>query len=251
MPLDSVIIDSREPDWIQKLAFGGVLTVVTQLDHGDLLATTDDGEMIVVERKTADDLLNTIRADRFLPQMAGIAQQSRWAYLVITGSLLPGADGKVVTDRGATGWSWAAIQGALITAQELGVVVVQAGSDREFEKTVLRLGSRRHDKTMLVAPPKYAQELSIGEQIIASLPGIGLEKAQALIQHCGNAAQALAALTDMTVKQMPGIGSITKQRVRQALGVEPWAELAIVSTEGKLALLKEELSAFKEMQPTF
>lgn len=239
MGLTAVVIDSREPKWVQELGFDGALKTVTQLEYGDILATTSDGELLVIERKTVDDLLNTIRADRLLHQLNGIARQSRWAYLVVTGSMMPGQDGKVVTDRGSTGWSWAAVQGALITAQELGVCVVQAASDFDLEATVLRLGARRHDSQIVMPARKLAVELDFGEQIIASLPGIGPEKARALIHYCGNAGQALAALTDMSINTLPGVGGITKQKVREALGIEAWAELAIIDTQGRIALIQE------------
>ena len=43
MSLLAVTIDSREPDWVQRLAFGDSTPVsVGVIEHGDLLAVCDD-----------------------------------------------------------------------------------------------------------------------------------------------------------------------------------------------------------------
>ena len=41
MTLSSVIIDSREPGWVQSLTFGGVPTATVALDAGDVWAAID------------------------------------------------------------------------------------------------------------------------------------------------------------------------------------------------------------------
>lgn len=121
--ITSVIIDSREPDWVKGLKFGGVPTAVTALDAGDFLVATSDGVLLSIERKTSDDLLNTLKGDRLFSQCARIRAATPWAYLLITGYLGPGPDGKTITTR-QTGWDFSAVQGALLTVQELGVNVV-------------------------------------------------------------------------------------------------------------------------------
>jgi hypothetical protein len=57
--ITAALVDSREPQWMQSLTFGGVPTVVTLLDSGDVWAVTDDGHTLMIERKTPSDLLNT------------------------------------------------------------------------------------------------------------------------------------------------------------------------------------------------
>ena len=229
--LQAVMIDQREPPWVQRLTFGGAATSITLLDAGDIWVATDN-DLLVIERKTADDLLNTIGQGRLLPQCAELVKISRYAYLVITGALAPDANGKAITGRGTTGWSWASVQGALLSAQELGVQIVHFGQDSDFERAVLWLAGRRREPVMLIAPVKTPQLLSVGEAILASLPGIGLEKAQALLAYCGSPAQTLAFLTDLTNDNghVDGIGTVTKQKIRAALGVPEWAELALIAS---------------------
>jgi len=230
--LQSMLIDSREPTWVQELPFGGVKRAVTLLQYGDLWATTDDGTLLVVERKTPNDLLHSIRSKRLWPQMAGLINASRWAYLVITGMLLPIADGRTVVGGRTTGWRWAAVQGALLKVQELGVFIVYAGSDEDYENVVLRLAKRDRRRQVPIEPARQGLWLGDAERILTALPGIGLEKVGPLLEYAGGPAWALQFLTDPdTPGHIDGIGPQTKRAVRDALGLKEDQELAVVQIE--------------------
>ena len=237
MSITAAFVDSREPEWVQKLAFNGAMTAVTALDHGDLLATCDDGSLLAVERKTSDDLLGSLADDRLWPQLADIRAQTPWAYLVVCGRLEPATNGNTLTDRGETKWPWASVQGALLKVQELGVMVVHCASDQDYESTVIRLSARSHSDTVVVTPAKSPKLLSEGEQILLALPGIGPEKVGAIMDYCGNAAWALTMLTQTDNKEhIAGVGPGIKRAVRKALGLRSEEELAVVVTEtGQLA----------------
>ena len=86
---------------MQALTFGGAMAVVTLLEHGDLLATCDDGTLLAVEAN-ASDLLNSIRDDRLWAQLAGIKALTPWAYLLVTGELRRGEDGNVPAEGRAS-----------------------------------------------------------------------------------------------------------------------------------------------------
>jgi len=243
MSITAAFVDSREPEWVQKLAFNGAMTAVTALDHGDLLATCDDGSLLAVERKTSGDLLGSLADDRLWPQLADIRAQTPWAYLVVCGRLEPATNGNTLTDRGETKWPWASVQGALLKVQELGVMVVHCASDQDYESTVIRLSARSHSDTVVVTPAKSPKLLSEGEQVLLSLPGIGPEKVGAIMDYCGTAAWALQFLTNLdSVERVPGIGAGIKKKIRAALGLQPEQELAVVISEtGHLAMQQEEL----------
>ena len=232
MSITAAIIDSREPDWVRALSFGGAMVACSQLDAGDLLATCDDGALLAVERKTPDDLLNSIREDRLWSQLAGIKAQTPWAYLMITGELRRGDDGNVWTDSRATGWSWAAVQGALLRAQEMGVFVVFAAGDDDYEPAVLRLAARSHRPEMLVPPAREPRILSEAERVLCALPGIGLEKVQPIIEYTSSPAWALTWLTQLeSEERIPGVGLGTKRAIRKALGLKDDQELSVVCIE--------------------
>lgn len=220
--IQSVIVDSREPTYVQNLKFGGAPVAITALPAGDIWVATDDAAMLCIERKTPDDFLNSLRDDRVFGQCAALKEHSIWAYLLITGPFLRGADNRVITGR-ITGWDYNAVQGALLTIQELGVGVIHAAGEHDLEGTVIRLAKRKRD-TVRVIGPRMAHVLSDAETIIASLPGIGIERLDAInaaypLNEC--AYMALCALTDYdpTAWDISGIGEGITRRIRKVLGL--------------------------------
>ena len=217
--LTAVMIDSREPEWVQQLQFGGCTPMVAMLDEGDALLVCDDDRMLCVERKTPDDLLSSIADGRLLNQAGALTNKTTWAYLVVTGELQRSHDGHVITPRGATGWNWNSVQGALLTVQEMGVFVLFCGGDHDYERCLLGLAQRSRESVPLwpARPPKV---LSVGETVLASLPGIGLERLKALLSVTGTAAHALVYLTgEYPATRVDGIGEQTRRSVRKALGL--------------------------------
>jgi len=228
----AAMIDSREPAWVQGLTFGGAMTTVTMLEHGDVLVTTDDGALLAIERKTPTDLLNSIRSGRLWPQLAGMRLQTPWSYLVVQGTLGPTAAGGVYAgSRGGTGWTWASIQGALLRAQELGCMVVEA-QDGAFEDTVIRLAARSHRNEAAIEPVRTPRFYSDAESLLAALPGIGLDRAQALLAYTHTVGWALNWLTDLEAPgHVSGIGPRTRETVRQALGLVDDEVLSVIVRE--------------------
>jgi len=246
-PISAVMIDNREPPWVQGLKFGGIPTAIVCLEVGDVHAVTEDGSLIIVERKTPDDLLGTLREERLFPQMARMAQMRTaqglyegkstvWPYLLITGSLAATAGGNVVTGQRDTAWSFASVQGALLSIQEMGVFVHQCAGDGDFENCILRLGSRERKSVQYILPPRPAQNLGPGVNLIAALPGIGVERALEILKWAGNSpAVALSGLTDLAI-QAP-IGQAYRKRIRHVLGLKDTQQLEYFTDEnGKVTL---------------
>lgn len=242
MTISGVIIDSREPLWAQKLTFGGVPTAVIALDTGDVHVLCNDGCMLIIERKTPEDLLNSLRDDRLLPQMARMVEArldeqaaqasfTTWPYLVITGTLYRGPSGQVYTgDRGLTGWNWDALQGALLTIQEMGVMVVFAGGDEDYEACILRLANRKRDAIKII-PPRPPQILGPGAAFLAGMPGVGPEHSLKLMEWADNQpAHALTGITDLSVESCP-LPKATRKRIRTMLGLKDNQQLELYMNE--------------------
>jgi ERCC4-type nuclease len=224
----AVLIESREPNWVQNLKFGGVPVTVATLDAGDIHVATDDG-LLVIERKTPDDLLQSIKDGRLFQQCAAMRKISDWSYVIVTGELQRGRNGNVVTARGETGWNWNAVQGALLSIQELGVFVTFCAGDTDFEDAVIRLANRKRDETMRIVPAKTPVTVGRDLAILSDFPNIGLDRAQGLLEHCGSLAWALVALTDSV--PVPGIGEVTKRLARATLGLHDDEEI-VIQTKG-------------------
>lgn len=232
MTIISAIIDTREPQYIQQLTFGGALVTCSLLEAGDLMAIADDNTLLVIERKTPEDLLNSIRDNRLWTQLTGIRTVSKWAYLVITGELRRGIDGYVCTDGRVTGWTWAALQGALLQIQEMGVFVIQTAGEDDYEAAILRLAARSHQESLLVPPARLPRVLDEAEQILCSLPGIGPEKVQPILNYAHTPAWALSWLSQLESQEhVPGIGDGTKRSIRRVLGLQDEEELSVIYTQ--------------------
>ena len=224
--LVSVIIDNREPAWIKALSFGGAPTATTTLDTGDFLVATSDGALLGIERKTSDDLLGTLKEQRLFNQLTRLKDSTPWAYLLISGPFHPNNAGMVVTTR-ETGWRWEAIQGALLTIQELGIHIIYASDDTDVEGTIIRLGKRNRNGVP-VLPARQPNILTPGEAMLCALPGIGIEKLDALLEHCGTPAWALFCLTAEDGEHVPGIGPGVRAQVRKAIGLDDALEFVIL-----------------------
>ena len=226
MAITSAIIDSRESAAVKRLTFGGIPTTVMALDAGDLMATCDDGSILLIERKTPSDLLSTLGKKRFFPQVERMIEVTPWCYIVITGQLYRNRDGNVtVKGAGHTGWNYDSVQGALLTAQEMGCSVVYCGPD-DYEAAVIRLCNR--DRSVeRVQPARETVLLSEGEQVIAALPGIGPERMTALAK-LGSPARMLEWLTDLEDgAKVPGVAEGTRRKASRALGLGEGERLTI------------------------
>lgn len=229
MGITALMLDGREPSTIQNLQWS-VAAPITTLPCGDVWATTDATDLLIIERKTPMDLLGSIEDGRVFDQIARCRERSAWVYLVITGNLSPSADGKVIADGKVTRWRWRDVQGALLSIQEAGAGVVYCDGDSEFAETVQWLGRRDRSAEKPVMVKTATRVLTIGEQVLTSLPGIGLKRAQEILATLPTPAYALAWLTwtgTWQSEDVAGIGDGTKRNIRAALGLIDGQELYI------------------------
>jgi ERCC4-type nuclease len=223
-----VQIDVTEPAWVKALPFEGATVQVAPLPVGDLMASTSDGALLLIERKSAGDLLQSVRDGRILAQASEMADLTPWCYVVITEPMYPSRRGSVVYEPRTgrtlieTGWSWSALQGVLTTVQELGVGVVQAAGAEDYGPACLRLCGRMREAVPVAR--RDAVPMDDATRILTAIPGVGAERARALLRECGSAAAALWALTDTPrrgfTKNVIGVGPGTRFAARQALGLE-------------------------------
>lgn len=226
MAISAIMIDQREPEHIRQQFPDAAVTL---LETGDAWVACDDGHILLIERKTSDDLLGSLKDGRLLEQISRLVQQrlnqqlagksqTYWPYLIITGTLSPDYNGKAYTGR-ETGWAWNAVQGALLTVQELGCYVVHCPSDTEYANTIKMLGNRDRKEVIDILPQKEALPVDAKSVFLMGLPGIGLERARQILEWSGgNLAHALIGLTDLEIKSP--VGEVTRQKIRVFLGLQ-------------------------------
>jgi ERCC4-type nuclease len=225
--IQAVLIDNREPAWMHSLKFGSALVSVMQLDMGDVQCVTDDNELLIIERKSPDDFLGSIKDGRIFQQVARMKELSTWCYVIITGLFSPGQNGKLISASRQTGWDLSSIEGAKLTLQELGCGVVHCQNDFAFGSTVEWI-AKRDRSSVCIKPQRTANVYSEGEAMLAALPGIGWEKMQALLAEM-TPAQALSYLTNPYSNGVHGIGPGIKSAVKKALKLSEDESIAILS----------------------
>lgn len=232
--LTAVMIDTNElavAPWLNKLTFGGVPKMPANLEYGDLLATTSTGDMIYIERKTPTDLLNSIKDKHIFYQAAGMRERSPWSYIVVTGTLRA-VGGNVAIDDVVTGWNWRSWQGASLEIQSMGVPIIHCLGDCEYEPTVMNLCNRNHCGEKILQPAIKSREMDWSEILLTSLPGIGIDKATALLgAFDDNPARALAWMTHRkTPFKIPGIAEGLKKATKAALSLGEYEEIFVINT---------------------
>lgn len=239
MAINAILIDSREPEWVQELKFGNAPKMVTALEFGDVWATTGTGDLIVIERKTPSDLLGSIKDGRIFPQVQGMKGKSKWCYVVITGQITPARNGKAIAEERVTGWDYRSVMGAILSIQEAGAGVLFCNGDADFETTVTTLCNRNRDAEKIIEPRQESRLMSTGEVMLTALPGIGIERAKRLLEEFNNQpALALAWLTWVHPDKsydIEGIGAGTKRAIRLALKLGENEQFDLVTMKGKAA----------------
>lgn len=250
----AALIDDREPAPVQKacvVAFAAydppVPCETGRLVYGDVWLTCADGALVVAERKTPGDLVASVVAERLRDQVIGCLGLTPWVYVLVTGLLYPGEDGYAWWDGRGSRFRWEALQGALADVQQLGAAVLTCQGDADVAPTLLRLARRSREAVRLV-PPRPAERVDERVAFLAALPGIGLEKAQALLAYCGTPAWALDYLTGgragtlglpgedvpgglpEEAEDVPGIGPVTKAGVRRVLGLDDATVLTVATS---------------------
>ena len=216
--ITSVMIDAREPATKHLLDYGAA-AVVTTLDVGDLWATTDAGHILIIERKTTEDLLASIKDERLFTQAAAMAEIRdgiRFPYLVVEGFISSDSQGKVITGRGVTGWNYNAVQGALLTVQELGIPIVYCAPD-DFANSIQRLGKRSREPIKVI-PHRSTTHLGEGSAVLLALPGIGPEMLNRIGQETAGVGQAICMLSDPEIQS--SVPMATRKRIRKVLGLK-------------------------------
>lgn len=254
--ITALLVDTREPEWVRALRFGGAPLATQALACGDVHVLTSDNALLAIERKTPGDLINSVLDGRLVAQAGALRALTPFAFLVVDGLVARGRGGNVLHAGRDTAFAWMALQGGLLTVQELGVAVLQL-PEGAFEEGVLHL-VRRHRGAVRPARRVLAPD-DPALTILTALPGIGYDRALALLKTCGSVAASLWALTEMrpdawtnTPEGRTAIGGIGPQRkavVRAALGLEEGSCLVPVREDPPAPSTDTESAAVAQEDP--
>lgn len=199
----AIYVDSREsasgiPEQLKQHGFFEIREKA--LSSGDLII----GDM-GIERKTWADLIKSLLDGRYFRQLILLKRVYRRRMLIIEGT--PVAD---------TQLSSRALQGALLkTSGGMQIPILQTVNTADTVCKILHLAYQ-----VLVAGPGSFHKRPLDADtrgfyqrfILAGVPGIGMMRAQALLEHFGSL-RAIFTASAKEIEKVVGIGPIHAQRI--------------------------------------
>jgi hypothetical protein len=206
---------------VNKLALG---------DPNTLLVLCSDGQILAVRYLPVQAMLSELRQGRLLAKLAELRERSPWSYLIVSGTLAPLGSGKTRVNDNDTGWEWSAVQGALVSIQEMGVALYTIKTETYLGDTLYLLAKRDRTAKRL-RHPREALFVTPSEDVIMALPGLSEARAMDILTWAGNsAARALDGLCD-PLCEVPGVSKEQKERIRLSLGLNTSETLAIAPSD--------------------
>ena len=211
------IIDDREPPSVHK-SLAKLFEV--QKEHllvGDIIISSGSSTC-VIERKTPSDFLSSIGDGRLTEQLGRMLTVTNAPVFIIEGDIKCNRSEKVVADGQHTRWYYWSYQGMVASLQLAGAIVIHVPS-RLFPQAVLRM-AKWHEKDSHMTNrrvPNLGFKTTFGQQLdlIAALPGIGIDKAELLLDKFGNPWNVLSSISEWG--EVKGIGKKTIEKAMQFL----------------------------------
>jgi DNA excision repair protein ERCC-4 len=146
------------------------------------------GAETLVERKRVLDLHAAVLKGRLWPQLGKLRAACSFPYLLVEGSDL---------DRGPLHHN--AVRGACLAVIDQGIALLRSGYQRDSALWIHRLAVRCQQLEPAAERPAYAQrprpkpDEETAEALLASVPGISVSSARALLERFGSVAAIVTA----------------------------------------------------------
>lgn len=214
----TVLCDDREPDTLLTYLDKSTRITVekTRLPVGDYV-----GGNVAIERKTPNDLINSLRGQRLFRQLADLKDNYEQPVLILHGD-----------PREALSWTRGRAQrahygycGALAAAASMGVSVLPAFDDKEFRAMVGKLAEEddgERDASRPVTTRKGNRSMrEVRSDVLCAVRGIGRNQADSILDRYGTVAEVMRVAPGGLL-DIDGIGDTTALRVADAL--KDWHE---------------------------
>ena len=225
-----LIADSREPQsYIDKLEHAGFTVVTMMLDQCDYVFM--DGEL-GIERKSAPDLLASIKDGRLGEQIDRMYDTVRLPVVLVHGTLYRTKNDTVKADDRYTKFYWKSLQKVLWTVQARGGII-QFCKTSEFTDNIRWLCEWSLQEHKLTVKRHFTPlKLDPHVEFLTGLPNVGVVTATSLLDYAGTTAQAMSAVTyDNTKDSVKGVGPKTIGNLRKFLQLAEDERLAVVTDD--------------------
>jgi ERCC4-type nuclease len=204
----NIIADDREPEMMMNPLLDNekVKLIKQRLSVGDYEI---DGRLLV-ERKTLQDLVGSIKDGRLFDQACRLANSPLQTLIILEGT----------TKNMQAKMRREAIQGALITVSVyFGIPLLRSMSPEETIQLMLYTAQQGRARVQGGLPRKGKRpqgKRKIQLHILQGLPNIGAERASALLAEFGSVEAVLTATSD-ELQRIDGIGAGTAKQIRWAV----------------------------------
>jgi len=213
-----IVVDSREATSAPKIFKGlvekGVVVKSQVLDKGDYVLS----DQCVVERKTVNDFVYTLTRRYLFDQVFLLKDVYAKVLLVLEGYLPVVYKYSSIQPQ--------AVWGAMFNLAKNGVAIINTGSFKEtvdFLYTAARQEQVVDKRSVVVHACKKCETLSEAQiYFIASLPGVGREKAVAILNTYKSPVNALINVEQWS-KTVDGLGPVITNRVKEVIST-PYTE---------------------------
>lgn len=211
-PMPTIIVDSREASSASKITKGliekGVNVKTEHLEKGDYILS----DQCAVERKTVQDFVYTLTRRYLFEQIFRLKEAYPKSLLIIEGYMPMIYKFSKIQP--------AAVWGAMFNLAKNGVAMVNAASQKEtadFLYVAARQEQIVEKRLPVVHAFKNYDTVSEAQlYFIASLPNVGREKANALLQSYQTPQNVLLNVDDWS-KTVNGLGPVITNKVKQIL----------------------------------
>jgi len=205
-----IVADHREyksklPEILEKAE--NITIFKAHLPLGDYLVNN----VLLIERKTLTDLVASIKSGRLFTQMFNLSRSEKQVVLLLEGTSV---------DLSGSGMRREAIQGALIhISLKLQIPILRAKDVDESAKIIRYIGGQSEPIHQKKASVKRYRPFKLNSKqkkqlfLLQGLPGIGGERAKALLEKFGNVENVVKA-TEKELQTVPGIGKYTAKQIR-------------------------------------
>ncbi len=201
-----IIVDDRENSIAKSLSRKQVGVVKKRIEVADFIVSEDTA----VERKTAEDFVDSIIDNRLFDQLKDLSQYRRPLIII---------EGKEIYKQRNINQN--AVRGALISvAMDYGITVVWSEGREDTARILKQLAEKEqleNEKTVQVRGQASGKTFKQRKEfIIAGLPGINTKIARRLLNHFGNA-RAVFKASEKELQEVEGIGSKKAETIIELL----------------------------------
>jgi len=211
------LVDDREPPSIHLNLKQFFEVQKIHLAIGDIIVPSPHSTC-VIERKTPGDFLSSIADGRLTEQLGNMLAATSAPIFIIEGDIKCNKKQRIVADGRHTRWYYYSYQSMIASLQLAGAIVIHCPS-RLFAETVFKI-AQWHQKDSHLSNrrvPNLGFKTTFSQQVdlLAAIPGIGVDKAELLLDEFGNPWNVFSNVPDWG--KVKGIGAKTIEKVLQFL----------------------------------